>query len=213
MTSFQKLPLEKECGTCTGNGRGKIVRNQTHLVFQDGQIVFWMGWRDGWQLFRSLGRLLWREIQTRVHGIVMWGKRRVWWRSLCGSKETLTQEPQGLMCRGNCVEVLQIFCKGWNSDHLPFAYKQKKVMYLVCVVGTGYQQEEPCERVVGWTWKTGSISLWKGKKTVGKIRQKQFQYRERESEPYHSLPMLQLSLGPIPSEHSLLEKLRWNLLR
>lgn len=54
--------------------------------------------------------------------------------------------------------------KGWNNDHLPFAYKQKKVMYLICVVGTGYQQEEPREGVVGWTWKTGSISLWKGEK-------------------------------------------------
>lgn len=37
-------------------------------------------------------------------------------------------------------------------------------MYLICIVGTGYQQEEPREGVVGWTWKTGSISLWKGEK-------------------------------------------------
>lgn len=54
--------------------------------------------------------------------------------------------------------------KGWNSNHLPFAYKERKVMYLICIVGTGYQQEEPREGVVGWTWKTGSISLWKGEK-------------------------------------------------
>lgn len=57
--------------------------------------------------------------------------------------------------------------KGWNSNHLPFAYKQSKVMYLIRIVGTRYQQEEPREGVVGWTWKTGSISLWKGEKKEG----------------------------------------------
>lgn len=34
-------------------------------------------------------------------------------------------------------------------------------MYLISIVGTGYQQEEPREGVVGWTWKTGFVSFTK----------------------------------------------------
>lgn len=39
-------------------------------------------------------------------------------------------------------------------------------MYLISIVGTGYQQEEPREGVVGWTWKTGFVSFTKWEKNT-----------------------------------------------
>lgn len=61
------------------------------------------------------------------------------------------------------ADVLKHGVTQYNSS--PFANRQEKVMYLISIVGTGYQQEEPREGVVGWTWKTGFVSFTKeGKK-------------------------------------------------
>lgn len=57
------------------------------------------------------------------------------------------------------ADVLKHGVIQYNS--LLFANKQEKVMYLISIVGTGYQQEEPREGVVGWTWKTGFVSFTK----------------------------------------------------
>lgn len=65
------------------------------------------------------------------------------------------------MC-GGAADLLwtqaESFTRPYNP---PLAKKQEKVTYLICIVGTGYQQEEPCEGVVGWTWKTGFTSFIK----------------------------------------------------
>lgn len=70
-------------------------------------------------------------------------------------------------------------------------------MYLIRIVGTGYQQEEPREGVVGWTWKTGFTSFTKGKTKQKKGGKKKNQNQTdktsfnigRGTEPYHSLPI------------------------
>lgn len=71
------------------------------------------------------------------------------------------------------ADVLKHGVIQYNS--LLFANKQEKVMYLISIVGTGYQQEEPREGVVGWTWKTGFVSFTKQGRKKTKIC---FYYRE-----------------------------------
>lgn len=51
-------------------------------------------------------------------------------------------------------------------------------MYLISIVGTGYQQEEPREGVVGWTWKTGFVSFTKERGEKARKKQTWFYYRE-----------------------------------
>lgn len=82
------------------------------------------------------------------------------------------------MC-GGAADLLwtqaESFTRPYNP---PLAKKQEKVTYLICIVGTGYQQEEPCEGVVGWTWKTGFTSFIKEGKEKKKKTSPWFYYRE-----------------------------------
>lgn len=66
---------------------------------------------------------------------------------------------EGTVCRWGRVSA----GRGWKTV-ATYPYKQRKVMYLICVVGAGYKQEEPSEGVVGWTWKTGLASFTERKR-------------------------------------------------
>lgn len=73
-----------------------------------------------------------------------------------------------------------------TQEPLPLPSKREKVTYLVCVVGTGHQQKEPGEGVVGWAWETGFTSFMKGKK---KETKKTDFGSGRGTEPYHNWPV------------------------
>lgn len=92
------------------------------------------------------------------------------------------------MC-GGAADLLWAQAESFTQpNNPPLAKKQEKVMYLICIVGTGYQQEEPCEGVVGWTWKTGFTSFIKEGKEKRKRQARGF-ITGRGTKPYNKLTM------------------------